>query len=42
MDQKEKMKELIKKKQGGGRSKQMETPKKDRKNMRKGPKIFNK
>ncbi|MFS1240917.1 hypothetical protein [Enterococcus lactis] len=42
MDQKEKMKELIKKKQGGGgRSKQMETPKNDRKNMRKGPKIFN-
>lgn len=36
MDQKEKMKELIKKKQGGGRSKQMETPKNDRKNMRKG------
>ncbi|WP_257468694.1 hypothetical protein [Enterococcus faecium] len=32
MDQKEKMKELIKKKQGGGRSKQMETPKNDRKN----------
>ncbi|HFJ7322058.1 TPA: hypothetical protein ACGVRL_000613 [Enterococcus faecium] len=42
MDQKEKMKELIKKKQGGVRSKQMETPKNDRKNMRKGPKIFNK
>ncbi|HFJ5492616.1 TPA: hypothetical protein ACGUY3_000710 [Enterococcus faecium] len=42
MDQKEKMKELIKKKQGGGRFKQMETPKNDRKNMRKGPKIFNK
>ena len=40
MDQKEKMKELIKKKQGGGRSKQMETPKNDRKNMRKGPKIL--
>ena len=30
MDQKKKMKELIKKK-GGGRSKQMETPKNDRK-----------
>lgn len=40
MDQKEKMKELIKKKQGGGRSKQMETPKNDRKNMRKGPSFF--
>jgi len=38
MNEKEKMLELIKKKQGGGRS----TPKNDRKNMRKGPKIFNK
>lgn len=45
MNEKEKMLELIKKKQGGGRggrSKKMETPKNDRKNMRKGPKIFNK
>ncbi|MFC4709610.1 hypothetical protein ACWOEJ_00030 [Enterococcus eurekensis] len=42
MDTKEKMKELIKKKQGGGRSKQVDVPKNDRKNMRKGPKIFNK
>lgn len=42
MDQKEKMLELIKKKQGGGRSKKMESPKNDRKNMRKGPKIYNK
>ena len=41
-NEKEKMLELIKKKQGGGRSKKMETPKNDRKNMRKGPKIFNK
>lgn len=40
-DAKAKMKELIEKKQGGGRSQQMETPKNDRKNMRKGPKIFN-
>lgn len=39
---KEKMKELIKKKQGGGRSNDMETPKNDRRNMRKGPKIYNK
>ncbi|BBM18016.1 MULTISPECIES: hypothetical protein [Enterococcus] len=42
MNQKEKMLELIKKKQGGGRSEKMETPKNDRKNMRKGPKIYNK
>ncbi|MFD1899009.1 hypothetical protein [Enterococcus termitis] len=42
MDTKKKMLELIKKKQGGGRSKQMESPKNDRKNMRKGPKIYNK
>ena len=42
MNQKEKMLELIKKKQGGCRSKQMDTPKNDRKNMRKGPKIYNK
>ena len=42
MDQKEKKLELIKKKQGGGRSKKMESPKNDRKNMRKGPKIYNK
>ncbi|MFV0558865.1 MAG: hypothetical protein ACK5MW_09580 [Enterococcus sp.] len=42
MDNKEKMLEIIKKKQGGGRVKQMEAPKNDRRNMRKGPKIFNK
>jgi hypothetical protein len=42
MNSKEKMLELIKKKQGGGRSKRMSAPKNDRKNMRKGPKIFNK
>lgn len=30
MNEKEKMLELIKKKQGGGRSKKMETPKNDR------------
>ena len=42
MKQKEKILELIKKKQCGGRSKQMDTPKNDRKNMRKGPKIYNK
>jgi len=42
MDQKEKLLALIKKKQGGGRSKKMESPKNDRKNMRKGPKIYNK
>lgn len=43
MNQKEKMAALIKEKQsGGGKSKQMSAPKNDRKNMRKGPKIFNK
>lgn len=42
MDQKEKMMEIIKKKQGGGRVKEMAAPKNDRKNMRKGPKIYNK
>ncbi|MGX7060025.1 hypothetical protein [Vagococcus humatus] len=43
MDAKEKMLELIKNKQtGGGKSNQKDTPKNDRKNMRKGPKIFNK
>lgn len=43
MNSKEKMLELIKKKQvGGGKSKQMPEPKNDRKHMRKGPKIFNK
>ncbi|MGO3728695.1 MAG: hypothetical protein ACTJFI_07290 [Enterococcus viikkiensis] len=42
MNQKEKMLEIIKNKQGGGRSKKMETPKNDRKNMSKVPKIFNK
>lgn len=37
------MLELIKKKQeGGGKSKQANAPKNDFKNMRKGPKIFNK
>lgn len=43
MNSKEKMLELIKKKQsGGGKSKQTTDPKNDMKNMRKGPKIFNK
>lgn len=42
MDTKKKMLELIKKKQGGGRSEKMEKPKNDRGNMRKGPKIYNK
>ncbi|GCF94508.1 30S ribosomal protein S9 [Enterococcus florum] len=43
MNAKEKMMELIKqKKSGGGRTKQFESPKNDRKNMRKGPKIYNK
>ncbi|EPN3660172.1 hypothetical protein ACTX11_000305 [Enterococcus hirae] len=42
MDTKEKMLELIKKKQGCGRSKKMAEPKNDRRNMRKGPKIYNK
>ena len=41
-EKKEKMLELIKKKHIGGRSKDMEAPKNDRKNMRKGPKIYNK
>lgn len=41
-DQKAKMLELIKKKQGGGRAKDFADPKNDRKNMRKGPKIYNK
>lgn len=41
MNEKEKMLELIKKKQGGGRSKNGNSQN-DRKNMRKGPKIFNK
>ena len=37
------MLEIIKKKQvGGGKSKDMKSPKNDIKNMRKGPKIFNK
>ncbi|MHC5228050.1 hypothetical protein ACYSNW_07220 [Enterococcus sp. LJL99] len=39
---KEKILEIIKKKQGGGNSKQMETQKNNRKNMHKEPKIFNK
>ncbi|GAX47571.1 hypothetical protein [Pseudolactococcus reticulitermitis] len=40
---KEKMLEIIKKKQaGGGRSSQETPTKNDRKHMRKGPKIFNK
>lgn len=42
MTDKEKMLEIIKNKQGGGRSNQQTAPKNDRKNMRKGPKIFNK
>ncbi|GFH39969.1 hypothetical protein [Pseudolactococcus insecticola] len=39
---KEKMLEIIKNKQGGGRSNQVTPTKNDRKHMRKGPKIFNK
>jgi hypothetical protein len=40
---KEKMLEIIKKKQaGGGRSNQETPTKNDRKHMRKGPKIYNK
>ena len=39
---KAKMLEIIKNKQSGGRSKQMAPPKNDQKNMRKGPKIYNK
>lgn len=42
MTPKEKMQALIQQKQGGGRSKKMAEPKNNRKNMRKGPKIFNK
>jgi len=43
MDKKEKMLEIIKNKQGGGRANQANSkPKNDQKNMRKGPKIFNK
>ena len=42
MNSKEKMLEIIKNKQSGGRQKQMAAPKNDRKNMRKGPKIYNK
>lgn len=42
MDTKEKMNALIQKKQGGGRSEKMATPKNDLKHMRKGPKIYNK
>lgn len=42
MNAQEKMLEIIKKKQSGGKAQQMGTPKNDRKNMRKGPKIYNK
>jgi hypothetical protein len=43
MNSKEKMLKLIKKKQAGNHKPQAsDTPKNDRKNMRKGPKIFNK
>ena len=43
MSPKEKMLEIIKKKQkGGGRDIQTDTPKNDRKFMRKAPIIFNK
>lgn len=42
MKEKEKMLELIKNKQSGGRVKKMDEPKNNRRNMRKGPKIFNK
>lgn len=42
MDNKAKMMEIIKKKQSGEKAtKKMADPKNDRKNMRKGPKIFN-
>ena len=42
MSSKDKMLELIKKKQlsGGGKSKEMKEPKNNRRNMRKGPKIY--
>lgn len=43
MNTKEKMAALIKEKQiGGGKTKNFAAPKNDRKNMRKGPKIYNK
>ncbi len=42
MNAKEKMLEIIKNKQSGGRSKNKTEPKNDAKYMRKGPKIFNK
>lgn len=42
MNAKEKMQALIDAKKGGGKSKQVSVAKNDRKNMRKGPKIFNK
>ena len=42
MNAKEKMLMLIEKKKSGGKSNQTDTPKNDLKNMRKGPKIFNK
>lgn len=42
MNGKEKMLEIIKNKQSGGRSKNKTEPKNDAKYMRKGPKIFNK
>lgn len=42
LNSKEKMLNLIKSKKSGGKSKQVDTPKNDIKNMRKGPKIYNK
>lgn len=42
MNAKEKMQSLIEKKQGGGKSQQKDTPKNDRRNMRKGPHIYQK
>ncbi|WP_263853685.1 hypothetical protein [Lactiplantibacillus garii] len=42
MNQKEKMMALIQKKKQSGHNKQKTVAKNDRKNMRKGPKIFNK
>lgn len=42
MNPKEKMLELIKNKQGGGKDIQTTTAKNDQKFMRKAPKIFNK
>lgn len=42
MNKKEKMLALIKNKQSGGKSKNINVPKNDAKFMRKGPEIYNK